>query len=278
MSLILIRASFNTCPSNYELSMFLLKKYLKFLFIDFVILLFISACENSNEPIDSSNEYMSLNVGDIRQYSMPYSANPEIHTVWKITGKTYRSDSTEVFIGEWYIYNLDPRNKRVSYYFIRDGFFYSTELEESSEYPGNPYFEQKLAKVKPNDSDKWMQIVGYINPDSTKDYLTARYLGEYDTPAGKFQDVYNLISSQQLEDSSQVLEGSEQSRIYYAKYWGHLGIAFTDKQSDLFIVNYMKIKDKEIGQFISMDLAKQSNKLIHSNRLNFTSILGTKQK
>jgi hypothetical protein len=41
---------------------------------------------------------MSLNVGDINNTVCHYSNNPEIHTVWKIAGKTHRSDGTEVFI------------------------------------------------------------------------------------------------------------------------------------------------------------------------------------
>lgn len=261
------------CPSNYGSKMFLIKKYVKFLFISLVILLLSPRCENSYDPVDdNSNEYMSLNIGDIRQYSMPYSANPEIHTVWKITGKTYRSDSTEVYVGEWYTYNLNPQNKYESYYFIRDGFLYSTELKETSKYPGNPFFEQKLAKIKPKDGDMWLQIVGYVNPDSTQDYLTARHIDELDTPAGKFQDVFIYISSKGSVDT-------EQSRIYYAKYWGHLGIAFTNKKSDLFIVNYMKVKGREIGKYVSMNQSVTSNHkpAYYNKKLELNSILGAKQ-
>ncbi|MGK9478020.1 hypothetical protein ACSSV9_14535, partial [Melioribacter sp. OK-6-Me] len=132
-----------------------IKNYIKINFIFFPVLLILFGCENSNEPLVIANEYMSLNVGDIRQYCMPYSNNPEIHTVWKIAGKTHRSDGTEVFITEWYFYSYDSNSKYVSYYFIRDGFLIYTELEKTSTYQGNPYSEQRLAKISPNDGDVW---------------------------------------------------------------------------------------------------------------------------
>lgn len=214
------------------------------LFLITTILLSINACETSTTPLDNiidvtADEYMSLNIGDIRQFYMPYSINDTIYTVWKITGKTFRSDSTEVFISEWYTYNYNPRNKYLEYNFIRDGFYYFTELEKSSKVSGNPYFEQKLAKIKPHDGDIWLQTAGFINPGSPKDSITAKHLDKFVTPVGAFKEVYSFVSS-------------IGSKTYYAKYYGFLGISFSDNKSDLFIVNYMKIKGKEIGKYVYM--------------------------
>jgi hypothetical protein len=203
-------------------------------------LLSITACEKSTEPLDgiinpSSNEYMSLNIGDIRQFSMPYSTNDTIYTVWKITGKTFRSDGIEVFISEWSTYDYRPQNKYLEHCFIKDGFYYFTELEKSLKVNGNPYFEQKLAKIKPQEGDTWLQTEGFNPGDS----ITAKRIYNFVTPAGTFFDVYSFVS----------IFGS---KTYYSKYYGYLGISFSDDRSDLFIVNYMKIKGKEIGKYVEM--------------------------
>ncbi|MEJ5351201.1 MAG: hypothetical protein WHS65_06385 [Melioribacteraceae bacterium] len=230
-----------------------IKNYIKINFISFAVLFILFGCESSNEPVDTTDEYMSLNIGDIRQYSMPYSNNPEIHTVWKIVGKTNRSDGQEVFITEWYYYSYDANNKYVSYYFIRDGFLFYTELEKTSTYPENPYSEQRLAKIIPNDGDVWLQTVGYLNPDSSKDYLTAKHLNYFNTPAGKFKDVFALISSKGTSDT-------EISEIYYAKYWGHIGYSVIGDSSSFLLVNYMKIKGREVGKYVEMKNINSSNK------------------
>lgn len=250
---ILIWASSKACPSNCGSKMCSLKNYIIIYLIFFTSLFIVFGCENSNEPLDIANEYMSLNIGDIRQYCMPYSNNPEIHTVWKIVGKTNRSDGTEVFVTEWYYYSYAPNNKYVSYYFIRDGFLYFTELEKTSDYPGNPYSEQRLAKILPNDGDVWIQTVGYLNPDSSKDYLTAKHLKDFNTPASKFQNVFALISSKGTT-------GTEVSEIYYAKFFGHLGYSVIGDSSSFLLVNYMSIKGREVGKYVEMENSKSSIK------------------
>ncbi len=229
------------------------------------LLLSVDGCKSSpTEVINTDNYYMSLNVGDIRQYSMPYSTVNTIHTVWKITGKTFRSDSTEVFISEWYTSNYYPQNRRIEYNFIRNGFFYSTGLDSSSN-TENPFFEQKLAEIKPHDGDTWLQIAGYINPDSTQDSLTAKHLGEFDTPAGKFQDVYSFVLPNSIT-------------IYYAKQFGHLGISIGDDKSSMLLVNYIKINGREIGNYVKMDSLSSNGNYIYRNNKNFINPTGSKQR
>lgn len=227
--------------------------YIKINFIFFSVLFILFGCESSNEPFDIANEYMSLNIGDFRQYCMPYSNNPEIHAVWKIIGKAYRSDGTEVFITEWYFYSYDSNNKYVSYYFIRDGFLIYTELEKTSTYQGNPYSEQRLAKIFPNDGDVWLQTLGYLNPDSSMDYLTAKHLNDFSTPASKFKDVFSLVSSRGTS-------GTEVSEIYYAKYYGHIGYSVIGDSSSLLLVNYMRINGREVGKYVEMENSKSTFK------------------
>ncbi len=215
------------------------------LFMSIIILSFSTACDTSTAPLNeitsiTTDEYMTLNVGDIRQFYMPYSNNSTVYTVWRITGKTFRTDSTEVFINEWYTSIYSSYSRRIEYSFIRDGFYYYTELEKTSKIPGNPYFEQKLAKIKPHDGDKWLQTAGVLGQGVPPDSLTAKHLDEFETPAGVFYDIYSFT-------------GPGGEKTYYAKYFGYLGISFTTDKRDLFIVNYMKINGREIGKYVKMD-------------------------
>ena len=250
-------------------------KLIYFLFV--LPLIIFNSCKNSTEPVLDDNyvnsdintdEFMSLHVGDIRQYNMPYSSLNTLYQVWKISGTTFRTDDTKVFICNWYAYNYNPQNERIFYEFIRDGYLYYTELEKSSQFPGNPYFEQKLAEIKPHDGDDWLQTIGYYNPDSSQDHLTVKYLDKLETPMGKFKDVYSLISSRGIP-------GTEVSKIYYARYFGHIGYSVIGDQSSFLLVNYMKINGKEVGKYIKMDssFSKLSLEIPH-----FINPFGIKKK
>ncbi|MGK9477380.1 hypothetical protein ACSSV9_11235, partial [Melioribacter sp. OK-6-Me] len=119
----------------------------------------------------------------------------------------------------------------------------------TSTYQGNPYSEQRLAKISPNDGDVWMQTVGFLNPDSSMDYLTAKYLVDLNTPASKFKDVFSLVSSRGTS-------GTEVSEIYYAKYYGHIGYSVIGDSSSFLLVNYMRINGKEVGKYVEMENSK----------------------
>jgi hypothetical protein len=110
-----------------------------------LFIIFIS-CSSPVEPFEDSypTEYFSLNVGDVRQFSRPNSDHPEIYSLWIISGKTQRSDGVEVFICDTYFYSKNPRYKQTFYYLVRDGYYYSTELEKTNYIRYNPYFEKKL--------------------------------------------------------------------------------------------------------------------------------------
>ncbi len=240
-------------------------KLLYFLLV--LTIISLNSCKTTTEPVVDNNylnsnintdEFMSLHIGDIRQYSMPYSTLDTIYQVWKITDTAFRTDDTKVYICEWYTNSYNQQNRYIFYEFIRDGYLYSTELQKSSQYPGNPYFEQKLAAIKPHDGDDWIQTVGYYNPDSSQDHVTVNYLDELETPAGKFKDVFSLTASRGEP-------GSEVDKIYYTRYFGHVGYLIIGYQSSFLAVNYMKINGNEIGQYITMDssVSKYSGTMPH---------------
>lgn len=222
-----------------------MKRSFIILFI-FLLIYFIGCKKSPTEVYPIEDNYMSLHVGDIRQFYLA-KATDTSYALWKITGKAFRSDGQEVFISEWYINSLDS-NSMYTYEFIRDGFYYGTSMDSTSDYPGNSYLEERLAPIDPFDGETFIQTIGVNNIDSSQNYNTVKYLGEYDTPAGKFKNVYNIIGNRGVFNSLQV-------KTYYAKNWGYLGIAYINSFNNLdlmAVVNYMKIDGKEIGKFVDM--------------------------
>ncbi len=229
-------------------------------FLGFVLLFSLFSCSSKNTSTgpEESNNYMSLSVGDIREYYDPIIGDYE---VWKITGKTKRSDGTDVYIGEWSS-NLDSMSSdstslsRTSYLAIIGNYFVSTNLEKDPN-SINPYGEQRLAEISPKEGDTWVHTLGV--PDSEKVYFTAKYVGNFETLAGELKDVYGYTLSNFLT-------------VYYAKDFGHVGSSSPGDSSYNFTINYSKINGKEIGKFVPFTNAKHLSKPggnIPFRRVNF---------
>ena len=215
-----------------------------------IFLSVVNGCKKAPTEVSTSdnNNYMSLHVGDVRQLYTPYSSMDTIYMLWKVTGKTFRSDDLEVYKSEWYTYNLNPQNSYYQYNFIRDGYYYGTQLDSTSTYPGNPYFEQKLAEINPKEGDTLLQIVGLYDPDSTQKYIYAKYLGSFKTPAGIFNNVFCFVNYE-----SSANHYREVSETFYTKQFGYLGITTVkDSLKNLLVVNYMDINGNKIGNYVDM--------------------------
>lgn len=231
---------------------------MKYLFPLIVLIAFsviISCDSNSSEPEDI-NEYMSLSVGDIREYSI---TDLNMYQIWEIKAKTKRVDNTEVYIGQWSS-NLDSVDQNdISYYFIRDGYFFSTNLVMTANV-GNPFNEQKLAKIYPKDGDKWVHTEG--GTDSNKSYFYSKYIGDYTTPAGSFKDVFGFTLDNFLT-------------VYYAKQFGHIGSSSaTNPKVSYAQINYAKINGKDIGKFVPFSTVKLSKRNIEVSKQVKINFLG----
>lgn len=196
--------------------------------LSFILLLplFIS-CESTTET-ESPIPYVSLSVGDVRQYFTEVDSS---YTKWSIIGKTHRTDGQKVFVSEY----ITDSTKRQFYNFIRDGYMYSTHLDINSEgwnLQGNPYVEQRLAKLYPMEGDKWVQIDG----DMDTVYFAAKYEGERFTPAKNFKNVFGFTLGTFLT-------------VYYAQGYGHIGITSFDGSNPSF-VNYIKVNGNEYGEYV----------------------------
>lgn len=195
------------------------------------IVLFIS-CESTTET-ESPTPYISLHVGDVRQY---FSEVDSSYSKWSIIGETSRTDRQKVFIGVYGEGTMDDTTSN-SFYFIRDEYFYGTELDTISNQSIeviNPFNEQRLAKVYPEDGDKWIHTEG---EDSI--YFVAKYEGDKSTPAKDFNNVYGFTLNSFLT-------------VYYAEGYGHIGSSLTN--GDFYgFVNYFKISGKEYGAYVPQD-------------------------
>jgi len=226
----------------------------------FISLLSLLSCKSSTEPI-VPDAYMSLNVGDIRELLFQ---NDSTYMIFKIIGQTNRSDKQEVFIGEWSFSGALDSNLMKSYYFIKDGYFISTELDTTDNgqlINVNPFFEQKLAKIYPNDGDEWVSVAGF--PDSNSSHFRSIFIGEKQTPASVFNSVFGF----QLDSIITPL---------YAKKYGFIGSSISTSQDTNHIsVNYLKINGKELGEFVPFtNLPKRSfSKIKHKHPNPFGQIV-----
>ncbi|HQF43847.1 MAG TPA: hypothetical protein PK073_13140 [Ignavibacteriaceae bacterium] len=186
------------------------------------------SCSESVEPTKSALSYVPITVGDERQIVFTEDSST---IFYEVTGTVNRSDGMEVYKYSWYYGTDTIRN--IEYYGIKDGFFISTKLDtvrDSSYYlPSNPYFEQKLAKLYPNNGDTWQSIPG----DSSSLYFIAQDIGTQHTFAGTFNNCYgyrldNIISAN------------------YSKGIGHIASTFPS-YSFAYLSSYIKVNNRVYG-------------------------------
>jgi hypothetical protein len=205
------------------------------LFLALIILPFISSCDSADSN-DGSSEYVLLNIGDLRQYTSIIDS-VTYYSSWEVVKKARREDGLVVFATQWYASEYE-REDFYSYYFIRDGYFYSTELAPVQDslykdnlYNDNPYNEQRLAKVSPFPDEKWTR-----NAESP-DIFTANFIGKKSTPAGDFSDVFAF----NLDEPGM--------HLYYARNFGHIGTGLYNGEQIL--VNYIRVNGIERGKYIT---------------------------
>ncbi len=218
-------------------------------------LLYLFGCDTGTEP-QKNEVYMYLNVGDTREY---FSSADSSYMVFKITGKTTRPDNQPVYIGEWNSnYQLDSVGW-FGYYFIKDGYFISTELDTTDRKEiadVNPFNEQKLAKLEPVDGDSWRTTLG--TTDSVN-FAYAFYVGKKTTPASTFGNVFKYRISNVIE-------------TYYARGIGHIGAQPIDSNSGSVFVTYVNVNGIELGKFVPINnLPKRS-----PNKIELTTPFGEK--
>jgi hypothetical protein len=98
--------------------------------------------------------------------------------------------------------------------------------------PNNPFGEQRLAKLYPNDGDTWQSIVG----DSSSLYFVAKSIGSQKTPAGLFYNCFSFTLDNFLS-------------VNYSEGIGHISSIFLGDSTGV-LSNYLKVNGKIYGKKI----------------------------
>lgn len=216
-------------------------------------LILFASCE-SLSPTESTEyiPYMQLNIGDIRQY---YDEPEGLYLQMKIIDTTRRADGRKVFIFEQSIILPDGIYRGTSYDFLNNEYFFQTELDTVSANEINPFSEQKIAELFPRNGDTF--LLNDSAPDSDKVFFKVNIIDSLATYCQTFKEVaeYEIEYAKINNDISRI------SKIYYSKYFGHVGTIFENKNGFAkVLVTYMKIGGKEIGEYIPFE----SNKIINN--------------
>ena len=214
-----------------------------------VIVLSLISCKSPTEP-EAPKElipYMSLNIGDIRQF---YDDPEGIYFQWKVVDTTKRADGQKVYELEESIYLSDVSFQTTLYYFIKDNYFLRTELNSVSNNTlneKNKFDEQKLAKIFPKIGDYFLRTEGVA--DSEQVFFKVSFIDSLKTNCGKFKNVaqYEMIDS----------DSSSSQWIYYAPRYGHIGTIIANEYGTAKIfATYIKVGDEEIGEYTPLSSRK----------------------
>ena len=212
-----------------------------FLFVS----LFVGCDKNIVEP-ENLVPYMSLNIGDIRQY---YVAPDNFYIQWEVIGKTFRADSVITFIvNESYILPNGIFNA-TTHYFIRDGYFIKTNID-SPLTTANTFNEERLAKIYPTNGENFLINIGA--PDTNKLFMNVKIIDSLET---------NAITFKEIAEYEQIKNNNPTGfKSFYAKRYGHIGsIINTGNYEVKILLNYLKTNQYELGSYVPFN----NNKIFH---------------
>ncbi|RPI72978.1 MAG: hypothetical protein EHM47_07050 [Ignavibacteriales bacterium] len=229
------------------------KNILILLILFLIFNLFIS-CTDPVGPGVPGIPFVSLTVGDERQFMF----NTDSSTIlYKVKYEVLRSDGLQVFVYEW-LYGEDSI-PRLDYYALKDGFFIATELDTVrgtiSYLPDNPFREQRIAKLYPQEGEVWQSIIG----DSTSLFFTAKNIGVQKTPAGLFNNCYGFVLDNALS-------------VNYAKGIGHVSSIFLSDNTG-YVSTYIKVKSTTYGTKVPPKSPFIRGKNTDTNSINLFSLL-----
>ena len=193
------------------------------------------------EPKQQQKPYMTLQIGDIRQY---YSTGNGMFMSVEITDTIRRTDNQKMYVTKNNFYTLFGYYTVITYSFIRDGYFWESQLdtlESLNAFTNNPYIENKIMSIYPKDGESFYLMEGA--PDSINQYRKLKYIGSFITPLKVFEDVIEceIITS----------DTSDQIHNYYSPEFGIIGLVIKKQNAATTIYPvYLKVGDREFGNYI----------------------------
>ncbi len=241
---------------------FITKKYFVVFFYVLLLFFYFNGCNTETEPIPigKTDPYISLQIGDIKQYA---DSEKKLFFQSKIIDTTHRSDGQKVYIMEESYALSDGIYKANNYYFIKDGFFTQTALDTVKEPEinyENPFLEFRLAEEYPKQGDYFLRTKGV--PDSEKVFFRVNLIDSFKTTIKSFN---NVAEYKVIDNSVSAIKGAS----YYSKDYGHIGsILISNKDTVKIFVIYSKIANKELGKYVTI-FEKKSMKIKKYNSIDF---------
>jgi hypothetical protein len=198
--------------------------------------LFVGCDKNIIGP-ENLVPYMSINVGDIRQY---YVAPDNFYIQWEVIDKTFRTDSIETFsVIESYIFS-NGIFKATTHYFIRDGYLIKTNID-SSLTSANTFNEERLARIYPSDGENFLINIGAS--DTNKLFMNVKIIDSLET---------NIITFNKIAEYEQIKNNNPTGfKSFYAQKYGHIGsIINNGNYEGKILLNYLKTNQYELGSYV----------------------------
>lgn len=208
-----------------------------------VIALSCSSPNESNPAIDHNNSYTPLYNGIIKEY---INYEDSLQVVSEIVGNVIREDGQKLFITEYkyFRYKSDGEmsfNQYYFYHYLKEDLLIESSIIKSDD-KDNPFGDIVFEKSNPNEGESWNLYPN--NSTKTDMNVSTIYIGEMETPAGIFQDVYCF----QLIDTVHFMD-PDTMQFYNAKGIGNIARNISGNK---IFVNYVKTKDTEYGERISL--------------------------
>jgi hypothetical protein len=229
----------------------------KFLLLSITIaMVVLVSCQNSTEIEKPIEPYVSLHIGDMWQI---YNVEEGCYTQEEVIDTVRRSDGVRAFvikISTTFEYGLFTGQ---TYNLIKDDFLIQTNIDTTTDFPGNKYDERKLAKLFPQDGDYFLQTLGAA--DSVNSRMSIKIIDSLATPCGKFKNV----AEYQVKNSILPYE----LYYYYAPGNGYIGstVIIEGIRHDL-LVTFKKIDGKAVGTIRNLpdlQIINQSKLLMRDN-------------
>ncbi|MBN1300580.1 MAG: hypothetical protein JW995_05140 [Melioribacteraceae bacterium] len=207
------------------------------------LVIFLHSCYHSTEPEQPEPKipYMSLNIGDIRQY---YDIATGQYSQVEVINTTNRVDGQEVYVVENITYYANVKWIGYTYHFIRDNYFWQTYLDTVKEptiNSVNPFLESKIINTYDNGNEYFLRTDGVA--DSERVFHESKIIDSVET---SLQTFYDVLEINQIDPDT-----TNNRRMYYAKEYGLIETRMI-YHNEIYILSpiYVKVKDKEIGQYV----------------------------
>ncbi len=223
----------------------------------FLVLIVSYSCKNSTEPEKPKKEipYMSLHVGDIRQF---YEETGATYFQWQILDTTKRSDRQKVFKLEEVLFLPEGYYKAILYCYIKNNYYIITNIDTVANHKlgaigktiSAKYNEQKLATIEPKNGDIFLR--NEEANDSIKVYFRVSFVDSISTQCG----VFKTVAQNEMIHSN----NSWKQKIYYAPRFGFIGSSIENNGiKTKILATYLKVNGVEIGNYMPLVTWKMNN-------------------